>query len=79
MPSANPIEKSQCAAVTRQKQMIAIVDRDAQGRLEIGSAAPAGMPRQLVHDNGTPAICELNCGRQPGETRPDNVGRATEH
>ena len=59
--------------------MIAVVDREAKRRFEVGAAPPARMTRQLVHDDVTILCDELYSGGQSGKSGADNVGRAARH
>ena len=47
---ADPTEIVERRVVAGQQQMIAVVDDEAEGLVEVGSAAPAGGARRLVHD-----------------------------
>ena len=46
--------------------MVAVVDGEAEGRLEIGTAATAGMARKFVQDDLAILARETDCGRQTG-------------
>jgi hypothetical protein len=79
MTPTDGIKKCDGALISGQHQMIAVVDRQPQRRLEIRSAPATRMPRQLVHDNLPALAHELNSRRQAGETSPDDMRRPGDH
>ena len=76
---ADLLEKGERAAIAGKQQVIAVVDREAKRRFEVGAAPPARMTRQLVHDDVTILCDELYSGGQSGKSGADNVGRAARH
>ena len=48
---ADPVEIVERRAVARQQEMVAVVDDEAERRIEIGPAAAAREGRRLMHDD----------------------------
>ena len=67
----------QRGAIAREQKVIAVVDRHADRRVVIGTAAAAGERRGLVHDEAPTARGKLERGRQAGEAGTDNVHRCS--
>jgi len=59
--------------IGRQQQVIAVVDHHVERRVVIGPAAPPGLARRLVHDDGRSAIRQTDRGCEPGEPGPNDV------
>jgi hypothetical protein len=62
--------------VGRQQQVIAVVDLHVERGIVVRAAAPARLPGRFVQDDRCARLGEPNGGRQPGETRADDVNRA---
>ena len=56
--------------------MIAVIDDDAERRIEIGPAAAASERRSLMHDDLTLGIEKAHGGAQAGDARADNMDHA---
>src|SRR6266849_1924672 len=56
--------------------MVAVVDSAAEFRVEIGSAAPAGMTTGFVQLYPPTCGAEFDRGGKTGETGPDDMHRA---
>ena len=59
--------------------MIAVVDGEPEGRLEIGAAAAAGMGRELMYDDFPPRTHEAHRRSEPGKTRAHDMHRSARH
>ena len=79
MTAADQFQKAQRALVARKKQMIAVIDRQAQRRLVVRPASPARVPRQFMHDDFPALARKLNRRRKTGKTGPDDMRRARSH
>ncbi len=51
-------------AVARKQQMVAVIDGEIGLRVEIGSAAPAGLLRGLVHMHLVVRVRQTDGGRE---------------
>src|ERR1700722_4163964 len=59
--------------------MIAVVDDDAERRVEIGPAAAARERRSFMHDDVTPGVDQAHGRAQAGDARADNMNHAAVH
>ena len=54
--------------IAREQQVIAVVDHHAELRIVIGAAAPARLPRRLMHDDALAPFAQANRGGKAGES-----------
>src|SRR5580692_6937195 len=59
--------------------MVAVVDNEAERRIEIGAATAASERRGFMHDDLAPGIDEAHRRAQPRDTRADDMDRAAGH
>ncbi|MET3364226.1 hypothetical protein ABIF60_005621 [Bradyrhizobium japonicum] len=60
-------------AVARQQQMIAVVDGEIGGAVEIGTATAAGLLRRLVHSDLEAGIGDPHGGGEAGNSGTDDM------
>ena len=74
-PASVPIDAriGQRVVVAGQQQMIAVVDREIGRAVEIGTAAPAGLLRGLVHANLIAGIGQPHGRRKAGNSGADDM------
>ncbi len=59
--------------IARQQQMVAIIDGQVGGRVEIGAAAAAGLLGRLVELHGEAGIGQPHGGREAGNSGADDM------
>ena len=79
MLGADAAKIIECGAIARQQEVIAVVDRHADRRVVIRTAAAAGKSGRLVHDDVPAPRREPHRGRQAGETGADDMNRSAHH
>src|SRR5262249_33795405 len=70
---ADRLEKGDGGMIARKKQMMAIVDAEPWGWLEVGAAAATRVASQFVHDDTETGRRKSDSSRQAGETGPDDM------
>ena len=56
--------------IAREQQVIAVVDHHVELRIVIGAAAPARLPRRLVHDHALAALARRTAAARPASPAP---------
>ena len=59
--------------------MVAVVDDDAHGLVGVGSAAPSGGLRRLVHDHLESGLGEAHRGAQTRDARSNDMDCPHDH
>ena len=76
---ADAVEIGERLAIAREEQMVAVVDGHAEGGIDVGAAAPAGMlGRFMEHEIGARRV-EPYRGGKPGEAGADDMNAAARH
>jgi S-adenosylmethionine synthetase len=73
------IEIGQRGMVARQQQVVAVVDRHADGEVVIGAAAPAGLAGRLINVDAYAALDQLHGSGKAGKPSADDMDRARHH
>ena len=72
---ADAIEIVKGGIISRQHEMIAVVDLGLKQRIMPGAAAPTRLGRGLMNHDREPARGEFDSGGKAGDTGPDDVNR----
>ena len=70
---AAPFEIAKRSLVTGKQKMVAVVDSAAEFRIEIGSAASAGMKARFVQTYLATCSSKLDCGSETGKTGANDM------
>src|SRR5437867_5081944 len=70
---AAPVEIAEGSIVAGKQEMVAVVDPAAELRIEIGSAAPAGMKARFVQTYLATCSSKLDCGSETGKTGANDM------
>ena len=70
---AAPFEIAECSTITGKQEMVAVVDPATEFRIEIGSAAPAGMKARFVQTYFTTCGSKLDRGSKTGKTGANDM------
>ena len=76
---SDPVEIVERLAVARQEEMVAVVDDEAERRIEVGPAAAAREGRRLMHDDLGSRIDEAHGGAEARDPRADDMNGPPAH
>ena len=76
---SDAVEIVERLAIARQKKMVAVVDDEAEGGIEIGPAAAAREGRRFIHDDPAPGIDEAHSGAEPRDPGADDMDGPAAH